>query len=136
MGLQGSGSMPSWRCFPGSYWKKSRSRKRIILQQLSIGKDVDPLIREVSQKLSGDPTPSTFSKVLPYQSWQCEAYRRANGRHTALQIGCVLTGFPFFKAHKPGQAREVQLHKWGAYCRTNWTCTAALSLRPVGGWGF
>ena len=40
------------------------------------------------------PTPRTFSKVLPYK-W--EAYCRTNRRHTAVQMGGVLLGFPFFK---------------------------------------
>ena len=39
--------------------------------------------------------PTTFSKVLPYK-W--EAYCRTNGSHTAVQMGGVLLGFPFFKA--------------------------------------
>ena len=41
------------------------------------------------------PTPSTFSKVLPYR-W--EAYCRTNGRCTAVQMGGVLLGFLFLKA--------------------------------------
>ena len=41
------------------------------------------------------PTPKTFSKVLPYK-W--EAYCSTNGRHTAVQLGGVMLGFPFFKA--------------------------------------
>ena len=41
------------------------------------------------------PTPSTFSKVLPYK-W--EAYCRTNGSRAAVQIGGVLLGFPLFKA--------------------------------------
>ena len=47
------------------------------------------------QELSGDPTPSTFSKVLPYK-W--EAYCHTNGRRIAVQMRGVLLGFPFFKA--------------------------------------
>ena len=41
------------------------------------------------------PTPSIFSKVLPY-NW--EAYCRTNERRTAVEMGGVLLGFPFFKA--------------------------------------
>ena len=47
------------------------------------------------QKRSGDPTPSIFPKVLPYK-WG--AYCRTNGRRTAVQMGGVLQGFPFFEA--------------------------------------
>ena len=41
----------------------------------------------------------------------------------------VLLGFPFFKAQKPGKSSATN---GGAYCRTNWRCTAILSSRPVG----
>ena len=41
------------------------------------------------------PTPSIFPKVLPYK-WG--AYRRTNGRRTAVQMGGVLQGFRFFEA--------------------------------------
>ena len=41
------------------------------------------------------PTPSIFPKVLPYK-WG--AYCRTNGRRTAVQIGGVMQGFPFFEA--------------------------------------
>ena len=29
------------------------------------------------------------------------------------------------------EAGKVQRYKWGAYCCTNWRCTAVLSSRPV-----
>ena len=41
------------------------------------------------------PTPSIFPKVLPHK-WG--AYCRTNGRRTAVQMGGVLRGFPFFEA--------------------------------------
>ena len=41
------------------------------------------------------PTPSIFPKVLPYK-WG--AYCRTNGGRTAVQMGAVLRGFPFFEA--------------------------------------
>ena len=41
------------------------------------------------------PTPSIFPKVLPYK-WG--AYCRTNGGRTAVQMGGVLQGFPFFEA--------------------------------------
>ena len=41
------------------------------------------------------PTPSTFSKILPYK-WKANCC--TNGRRTAVQMGGVLSGFPFFKA--------------------------------------
>ena len=31
------------------------------------------------------------------------AYCRTNGRRTAVQMGGVLRGFPFFEAEKPGK---------------------------------
>ena len=37
--------------------------------------------------------------------------------------------FPFLQGL---EARKVQRYKWGAYCRTNWRCTAVLSWRRVG----
>ena len=72
------------------------------------------------------PTPSIFPKVLPYK-WG--VYCRTNGRRTAVQMGGVLQGFPFFKA---AEARKVRRYKWGAYCRTNWRCTAVLFRQVVG----
>ena len=50
------------------------------------------------------PTPNTFSKVLPYK-W--EAYCRTNRRRTAVQMGGVLLGFPFFKASKAGRSSDA-----------------------------
>ena len=41
------------------------------------------------------PTPSIFPKALPYK-WG--TYCRTNGRRTAVQMGGVLQGFPFFEA--------------------------------------
>ena len=70
------------------------------------------------QEFSGDPNPSTFSKVLPYK-W--EAYCNTNGRCTV--------GFVFIEGL---EARKVLGYEWGPYCRTNWRCIEALSLRPVG----
>ena len=46
------------------------------------------------------PTPSIFPKVLPCK-WG--AYCRTNGRRTAVQMGGILQGFPFFEAWKPGK---------------------------------
>ena len=57
--------------------------------------------------------------VLPYK-W--EAYCSTNGRRTA--------GFPFLRTL---EARKVRRYKWGgAYCRTNWRCTAVLFGQVVG----
>ena len=50
------------------------------------------------------PAPSIFPKVLPYK-WG--AYCRTNGRRTAVQMGGVLQGFPFFEALKPGKYSDT-----------------------------
>ena len=52
-------------------------------------------------------------------------YCRTNGRRTAVQMGGVLSGFPFFKA---GRYSNIN---GGGCCRTNWRCIAVLSPRPV-----
>ena len=62
------------------------------------------------------PTPSTFSKVLPYKR---EAYCRTNGRRS------------LFSRLRSREAPAIQMGG-GAYCRTNWRLTAVLSSRPVG----
>ena len=53
------------------------------------------LFPEKVRNVSVTPTPSIFPKVLPYK-WG--AYCRTNGRRTAVQMGGVLQGFPFFEA--------------------------------------
>ena len=53
--------------------------------------DIQAIIRNVPVT----PTPSIFPKVLPYK-WG--AYCNTNGRRTAVQMGGVLQGFPFFEA--------------------------------------
>ena len=72
---------------------------------------------------SGDPTPSTFSKVLRAQ-W--EEHCRTNGRHTAVQMGGVLLGFSVFKAKKPGSYSDANGGRTTVQI-------AVLSSRPVGG---
>ena len=79
-----------------------------------------------NQKRCGDPNPQYFSKstavqmggVLPYK-W--EVYCSTNGRRTA--------GFPFLRSL---EARKVRRYKRGAYCCTNWRCTAVLFRQVVG----
>ena len=48
-------------------------------------------------------------------------YCSTNGRRIA--------GFPFLRSL---EARKVRRYKWGAYCRTNWRCTAVLFRQVVG----
>ena len=73
-------------------------KKRGIKRLLVISEDF-------CQALPVTPTPSTFSKVLPYKS---EAYCRTNRRRTAVQMGGVLLGFSFFKASsKPGRYSDT-----------------------------
>ena len=92
-----------------------------LLQKL-VGKTFRGKFRSIFREKIGNfpvtPTPSTFSKVLPY-TW--EAYCSTNGRCTV--------GFPVRQGLEP---KEAQRYKWGAYCHTNWRCTAVLSPRPVG----
>ena len=83
----------------------------------------------VNQKRSGDPNPQYFPKVLRYK-WG--AYCRTNGRRTAVQMGGVLWGFPFFEAQKPGKHGDemggVLPYKLEVYCRTfqtSFTCLLA-----------
>ena len=72
------------------------------------------------QELSG--TPRYFLKSIP----------GTNGRRTAVQIGDVLRRYPFSKAF---EASEAQQYKWGAYCGTNWRCTASTSQTSRTGLG-
>ena len=65
-------------------------------------------------------TTKIFPKALRYK-W--EAYCNTNGRRIAIQMGGVLTVFPF--PQRVG-APEVLRHKWEAYCNTNRRCIAIL----------
>ena len=56
--------------------------------------------------------------ILPYKR---ESYSSTNGRCTV--------GLPFLQGFRSQGGTAIQR---GAYCRTNWRCTAALSPRPVG----
>ena len=40
-----------------------------------------------------------------------------------------MQGFPFLRSL---EARKARRYKWGAYCRTNWRCTAILYRQVVG----
>ena len=71
------------------------------------------------QELSRNPNPQHFPKVLSY-NW--EAYCCTNRKRTAVEMGGVLLGFPFFKALKPGRYSDT---KGGGYCGTNWRCTGS-----------
>ena len=56
---------------------------------------IEHVAKEGFRNLPVTPTPSTFSKVLPYK-W--EMYCHTDGRRTVVQMGGVLLGFPVFKA--------------------------------------
>ena len=59
--------------------------------------------------------------------------RYTNGRHIAIQMGGVLTDFPF--PQSVGAMKALQ-YKLEAYCNTNWRCIANTFWRSSGGWGF
>ena len=67
-----------------------------------------------------------LSKVLPYK-W--EAYRRTNGRRIAVQMWEVYCWVSLSSRLRSQEGPAIQM---GAYCRTNWRCTAVLSSSPVG----
>ena len=98
----------------------------------------DPTIRDRTHILVsgisklGNMTTTTkiFPKVLRYK-W--EAYCNTNGRRTAIQMGGVLTVFPFRQSVGAPKVLQCKLE---AYCNTNWRCVAILFLRSSGGWGF
>ena len=62
------------------------------------------------RKVLVTPTPSTFLKVLPYK-WG--AYCRTNGRRTAVQMGGVLQGFPFFEGSKLRRQESTPIQMGG-----------------------
>ena len=70
-------------------------------------------------------TTKIFPKVLRYK-W--EAYCNTNGRRTAIQMGGVLTVFPFPQSVG---APEVLRYKSEAYCNTNGRCIAILFWEVV-----
>ena len=65
-------------------------------------------------------TTKIFPKVLRYK-W--EAYCNTNGARTAIQMGGVLTVFPFPQSVG---APEVLQYKLETYCDTNWRCIVIL----------
>ena len=77
----------------------------------------------------------TFPNPNPLMLAQSTA--GTNGRRIAVQIGGVLqykwevycSVFPFVQGL---EARKAQRYKWGAYCGTNWSCTAVLVRQAVG----
>ena len=79
-----------------------------------------------NQNLSGDPNPQYF---LAYK-W--EANCRTNGRRTAVQMGGVLLGFPFFEARSQ-EGTAIQM--WGVLPYTWEACCSTLS-ETSRGWGF
>ena len=70
-------------------------------------------------------TTKIFPKVLRYK-W--EAYCDTNGRRTAIQMGGVLTVFPFTQSVG---APEVLRYKLEAHCNTNGRCIAILFREVV-----
>ena len=90
-----------------------------------------PFIQAVNHELSGDPNPQHFPKSTAIQIggvWQYkwEAYR------TAIQMGGILRGIPFFKAYLEARRhsnanRGILPYRLEVYCHTFWkSCT---------GWG-
>ena len=62
-----------------------------------------------------------------------------NGRRTAVQMeaycgtsGMCIAAFPFLQGL---EASKAQRYKWGAYCGTNWRCTASTFQTSCTGWG-
>ena len=79
-------------------------------------------------------TPISGTFRWPQPSVLSQKYCHTNGRRTPYKWDCITNrkctaGLPFLQGF---EARKVQQLKWGAYCRTNWMCTAVLSLRQVG----
>ena len=72
------------------------------------------IVGHVHGEHSGDHNHQDFSKVLRCES---EAYCNTNGRRTAIQMGGVLTMFPF--PPSVGAPKALQ-YKLEAYCNTNW----------------
>ena len=70
-------------------------------------------------------TTKIFPKVLQYK-W--EAYCNTNGRRIAIQMGGVLTVFPF--PQSVGAPKALQ-YKLEAYCNTNGRRTAILFREVV-----
>ena len=75
-------------------------------------------------------TTTIFRKVLRHK-W--EAYCNTNGRRTAIQMGGVLTVFPFPQKRRGTKSTAIQIggvlqYKLEVYCDT--------FLRSSGGWGF
>ena len=88
----------------------------------------------VQEYLLGNIPVTTTTKIFPKVSrYKWEAYCNTNGRRTAIQMGGVLTVFPFPQSVG---APKVLRYKWEAYCNTNGRCIAILFLRSSGGWGF
>ena len=65
-----------------------------ITSKVLKGRIFSKIFSTSTQKRSGDPNPQYFPKVLPYK-WGAYC---TNGRRTAVQMGGVLQGFPFFEA--------------------------------------
>ena len=77
---------------------------------------------------------TTTSKISPKAlRYKWEAYCNTNGRRTAIQMGGVLTVFPFPWSLGVTKSTAMQIggvlqYKWKVYCDT--------SLRSSGGWVF
>ena len=86
-------------------------------------------IKKILGNIPVTTTTKIFPKVLRYE-W--EAYCNTNGRRAAIQMGGVLTVFPFPQsAGAPKHYNKnwgVSQYKLEVYCNT--------FLRSSGGWGF
>ena len=80
-------------------------------------------IESIFQELSGTANHWYFLKGIS----------GTNGRRTEVQIGGVLQ----YKLEVYyGVSLSSQPYKWGAYCGTNWSCTASTIQTSCTGWGF
>ena len=65
-----------------------------------------------------------------------QKYCRTNGGRTAVQMGGVLQCkwevYCWVSLSLKLRSQEVRRYKWGAYCCTNWRCTAVLFRQVVG----
>ena len=101
-------------------WESSSKNCRFQLSGYEISQVIDWLFAPAGtfQKRSGDPNPKYFSKS------------------TAVQMGRVLQyrWEAYCRVSLPSKLRsqESTVIQTGAYCRTNWRCTAVLFRHIVG----
>ena len=85
------------------------------------------------QELSGTPNPQYFLKSITGTNGRCTAVQIGGVLQYKLEVYCGVSLSSRLRTSKPARCSVTN---GGAYCGTNWRCTASTFQESCAGWGF